>query len=551
MPTEDDVSSNAEELSFSGGFYVPSLPLPRAIPNPIPAPPPLDAFESDVAEGLCNALREFNDRLPYLGRLWTREGMTSAELNELRAASDRSERTACAGGPMSREMVASLIDAGAPLDRAIARFEVANGLSEAEARTIWGLNTQFEAQRLMNECGGTPEAESPFTASDPEHPFGPQCSSPNDASSGSASASVGAACIRSAVAETFTCGSVVTDDEDESPDSGMPAGDSSDAEEDPGFTMEVGEASDPREEAVRQRARDLSEKLTRWVETEEEFREDSASAAKFSAYLMVVAGALAKAGGSAAVPLAVLVGIVGAVIGLTVTALQWASVHHERELSAVLEQAQQLAEDVGNDSGSGWGLQCLAFESGGNAYGYADPATGHTVDVASLLFQCFCNALAANSNGAELGPDVSCGNSELNTRRDCLLNPFGPDDNIRTECALLLEEDNSPWSGDGSGADAICQVLSCPSGMQSLAAATGSCACFEPLPPEQDVSSHCEAVLCPSGNDAIPMPDGSCNCNAETGDGGFDFGGGFDLPEDPITPIPGLPGPLPGPFPGF
>lgn len=166
-----------------------------------------------------------------------------------------------------------------------------------------------------------------------------------------------------------------------------------------------------------------------------------------------------------------------------------------------------------------------------------------------LMVQCFCNAMAEDSGGVYLGPQRSCGNSNLADRRDCLLNPLGPDDAPRPGCALMLEEDNAFWSAPRGG-EAICQVLSCPSGMESLEDEDGTCACFEELPPEQDPADHCDAVLCPSGHSAVRMPDGSCQCNVNDGGGGYDLGGGFDLPDTPIDPG-DFPSPFPGPFPGL
>jgi hypothetical protein len=75
---EEDLSSSSEELSFSGSFK----PRPR-FDFPTPPTPPLlriDTLESDIAEGLCNALQEYNARLPYIGRHWCYRARYSREL---------------------------------------------------------------------------------------------------------------------------------------------------------------------------------------------------------------------------------------------------------------------------------------------------------------------------------------------------------------------------------------------------------------------------------------------------------------------------------------
>lgn len=521
MPV-DEVSESQSALNLGGSFY------PRPVPVPSPrltiSPTYEQTAENSMNVGWCRLLSDFEARLPYVSQTWQGMGMTRSEASQIQSHAASARSHACGRRVFSEDFLSDMLDLGRVLDRPIARLSIASGLTLDEAKVLWHVNTRFEVLEMMEQCGN--DVAAPPGTADPEEPFGPSCDSPSDAV-GSSNTQTGAACIQNAVAQVVACDSVVTD-----PEPDPEVGDDGN-----GSWTETEEQARDRE-AAKAAMENVVERLEELIhELEDSADLDTVIGLIASAMAAVIIASMV----AAELPFAAMIGVF-TTVGMGVMAGGQSVLN-----STVTRQFEAIKRDMEsrlqNLSGSG-ANDCPSFRIDGQNLGYANPESNSIVDFGALLAQCLCNAVEADSSGVELGPDTACGNSELNARRDCLLNPIGPDDGPRPECAMYLEEDNEPWEWTTDPGDAVCQVLACPSGTTSLQSDNGSCACFEPLPPAQDPSNHCAAVLCPSGQRAVPMPDGSCNCNTGLGDG-FDFGGGFDLPSEPI------PSPFPGPFPGF
>lgn len=160
--------------------------------------------------------------------------------------------------------------------------------------------------------------------------------------------------------------------------------------------------------------------------------------------------------------------------------------------------------------GIGGDDSCLGFAMAeGGSISYENP-NGGWVDIGDLALRCMCHA--SPRGGAALGPESACGNGGLGQRVDCLANPLGPDDRIRTECLLMLEEDYSPWTPPDDSSAAICGVLDCPSGVS--VSLDSQCRCEQVANPgSSGVVNVCEAVLCPPGSVAVPNA-GGCGCES-------------------------------------
>ena len=93
--------------------------------------------------------------------------------------------------------------------------------------------------------------------------------------------------------------------------------------------------------------------------------------------------------------------------------------------------------------------------------------------------------------------------SEADQRRDCILNPYGPDDAPRPECIELLYEDV------GADPSPMCPI-DCPEGY----ALTTNCTCGNPAAETAVIiGDNCVSLTCPAGEEPqIDLRTGVCGC---------------------------------------
>ncbi|MEZ4684126.1 MAG: hypothetical protein R2932_58945 [Caldilineaceae bacterium] len=117
-----------------------------------------------------------------------------------------------------------------------------------------------------------------------------------------------------------------------------------------------------------------------------------------------------------------------------------------------------------------------------------------------------CSCLFDNSGGDNPLVPSGC-QTETQKRRDCMRNPYGPDDSPRNECVDLLDEDVAP-------PPEACPIL-CPG--EYLLTSTSTCTCGNSSPAFNPNSlRQCMAIDCAESAPGI-TPDGQCGCISFSG----------------------------------
>lgn len=141
-----------------------------------------------------------------------------------------------------------------------------------------------------------------------------------------------------------------------------------------------------------------------------------------------------------------------------------------------------------------------------------------------------CTCLGVDPNDPD--PRTWGCKSEAEQRRDCVRNPYGPDDAPRPECIELLFEDNGIDPPDQ------CSAAMCPA--PYMLVNQEQCTCGLPTPPdglvpEPGVQDACVETQC--GPDSVPMVvNGACGCVSIGGPGDGESPGSPPGPPPPDSP---------------
>lgn len=529
-----------------------ALSLPGSFSPRIPVTLPI-AERATGSGMLCRMAMVVDEQVAYLRDTWLDLGVSRSHVRDVVEASSRHKREMCGeGGRISRSRIHA---AQRDLDDATRQMAddvaAAHDVDERIAMRVLLESTRMGAENLMQLCGRELSEVGQFVAFGGDvRPLSSLCSGSvgsvsESVSGGNAAGGVGVAqCVAGATAELInSCDPVAGGGDDESPlevdrdalEEGIEEAEKKIEE----AQEELERIAEDQSEAAQQRAEELQRDIDRAKMEVQAFR------------LMLETNEWSTEeilGAAAGLVLAV-AGVVGGVVALssTLTGLGAVVVLAEffsaiaglvKAVDLINEGIRAHREGILNDCST------MGFVTqGGDVMMFRD-SQGRGMGIGDALYQCLCD-----NTGADvpiIGEDASCGGPN-SSRRECLLNPFGPDDSIRMECLLALEEDNDLWS-PGDGADAICQVIDCPTGAEPIAGRDDACYCEDLVDPGVDdgLADRCEATLCPSGSKAIPTPDGGCSCDA----GSAGVGGslpGFDLGEEPDTPWVGGFNPLPPP----
>jgi hypothetical protein len=150
-----------------------------------------------------------------------------------------------------------------------------------------------------------------------------------------------------------------------------------------------------------------------------------------------------------------------------------------------------------------------------------------------------CSCLAVGSEFGPIKTSVFCANDDEKEARECMRDPYGPDDGIRRECKEFIQEANPYMSI--SDIAMLCKQINCGPYREgrALIDAAGNidCRCQSTLieqTPVGGLNNSCSIITCPDNANPVLGPDGRCSC-----DFGFDDGPGGG---------PGGPDPDPSPF---
>jgi hypothetical protein len=197
-------------------------------------------------------------------------------------------------------------------------------------------------------------------------------------------------------------------------------------------------------------------------------------------------------------------------------------------------------------------LDCARFPGNDTTKLYYKDDRGVEIDIAGMVHQCSCQTRAKRCPlCTELGmilPATSCESEKERKRRECLVNPFGPNDEVRKECIAALQEDNP-----GVNLDALfCSRVRCPGNRASTVTLSSkqnlSCGCFAPpaeFAPGLAADAVCRLTRCETGECRCEIVEHgrrrTCGCvvSAPTG----------SSPHPPPTDV-HFPVPVPPPGPG-
>lgn len=539
--TDYTVDSSGQELS--GALPRTRVPLTPRVRTPLV--PPRTRGENLLNQTACRTAVVLDERAKVLGVTWEQMGVSADHVAEYQSATAAIRLTHCSNFPGS----VPTRDAELRLNNATHSFiqdiQEAQGISEMLAGVSLVETTALAVERLMELCGTELRDVGTYIESGGEVP-GATCSGTVEdlANSISGSASTvrdAIACVSAAAADTYleSCESVVD------PSDPVITEDQRNVirrvaremkEQVAALEAELEGASGDGADELRSRISDLKEQIT--------VLESVASAPEVTRADVTMAVALTVVAA---------VGLVVAAVGLVAEGTLAAGVAAAGFVIAAagmltsieaLKDLSRRRERSGHGRAEQPGCGVMGFGFGAEALTMSD-SLGNEMTIGDAFRQCLCDAMAS-SDTPVIGPAASCEEGPDADRRRCLLNPWGPDDGIRAECVLILEEDNELWS-PSDGVEAICTVIDCPAGGDAVVSASGdSCLCEDPNRPatiEDGLADRCEAVLCPSGNRAVPAPDGGCKC--QSGSSGF---GGYDLGSGPGR-LPGFGGSTPVPFP--
>lgn len=408
---------------------------------------------------------------------------------------------------------------------------VGSGLTLGQAAQIFNGQLLYDLQRLTSACGGADTSIGDFILGNSDtlevtRPFGGSCAGGADDPGGS-SGEQGASCLQQAInTATQECAGPVTDGDD--PVQDLPQ---TPAEWEEATGEEWDDLSEEEKEELRQAMQQLAELREQLEDHAAEESDEAAQLGWISGPTLIIGGLLTGGVG-------LLLLTVGAFFSGWALGDQWESMSAQEKVDAIRDATSAF---LLYQQGSG-SHDCPAFGAfNGTPFTFVDPVTGYTNKIADLIRQCLCNnsSHSYSSDGVYLGPPATC-SAEGSARRDCLYNPFGPDDHVRWECAGYLYEDLDIWdSAETTPEDQFCSVVQCPNGMVARHGEE-QCRCESLVGDPGNAVADCAAYLCPSGNPASSVSPGErCGCGLGYGisfgaDRAFEF-----LLEDVVRPVPG------------
>jgi hypothetical protein len=160
------------------------------------------------------------------------------------------------------------------------------------------------------------------------------------------------------------------------------------------------------------------------------------------------------------------------------------------------------------------GIRCARFTGNDTAKLFYKDDRGVELDIAGMVHQCSCKSRVLDCPLCAplgIGPATSCESAEEKTRRECLMNPFGPTDEVRPECIAALEKDNSIVNIDAK----LCSAVRCSNNRAAKFTISAdlklSCGCFAQMSefaPGTNATAVCQIMRCDTG---------TCKCQTEGG----------------------------------